>query len=220
MKIFISLLILINTPFVYAEQSENIQGYTVIYSDDVDVNSRSLIRDELNLDLIVINNLFDSEILNKINKVKIWVTKNGLPEGSATYHQSANWLSQNGKNPRMAHGIEIGNIDNFIKWRKLNQPYMLLHEIAHFYHDRVLGNEDADIKNGFNRIKESQLYEMVSHNMGGKQKAYALTNRFEYFAESTESFFGKNDFFPYDQEDLKGFDFLTYLLIKEKWRVK
>jgi hypothetical protein len=60
---------------------------------------------------------------------------------------------------------------------------------------------------------------MVSHNMGGKQKAYALTNRFEYFAESTEAFFGKNDFFPYNQDDLKGFDFLTYLLIKEKWQV-
>jgi hypothetical protein len=192
---------LITAPFVYAEQSENILGFSVIYSDELDANSRSLIRSELNQDLTVINNLFDSEVLNKINKVKIWVTKDGLPEGAATYHQSADWLSQHGKNPKMAHGIEIGNIDNFINWRKLNQPFMLLHEIAHFYHDRVLGNEDADIKNGFNRIQQSQLYETISYNMGSKQKAYALTNRFEYFAESTEAFFGKNDFFPYDKED-------------------
>jgi hypothetical protein len=201
MKKIISLLILITAPFVYAEQSENILGFSVIYSDELDANSRSLIRSELNQDLTIINNLFDSEIINKINKVTIWVTKNGLPEGAATYHQSADWLSQHGKNPKMAHGIEIGNIDNFINWRKLNQPFMLLHEIAHFYHDRVLGNEDADIKNGFNRIQQSQLYETISYNMGSKQKAYALTNRFEYFAESTEAFFGKNDFFPYDKED-------------------
>jgi hypothetical protein len=220
MKIFISLLMLITAPFVYAEQSENILGFSVIYSDELDANSRSLIRSELNQDLTVINNLFDSEVLNKINKVKIWVTKDGLPEGAATYHQSADWLSQHGKNPKMAHGIEIGNIDNFINWRKLNQPFMLLHEIAHFYHDRVLGNEDADIKNGFNRIQQSQLYETVSYNMGGKQKAYALTNRFEFFAESTEAFFGKNDFFPYDKEDLKKFDPQTYLLMREKWRIK
>jgi dipeptidyl-peptidase-4 len=56
--------------------------------------------------------------------------------------------------------------------------------------------------------------------MGGKQKAYALTNRFEFFAESTEAFFGKNDFFPYDKEDLKKYDPQTYLLMREKWRVK
>jgi len=62
MKIFISLLILITAPFVYAEQSENILGYSVIYSDELDANSRSLIRSELNQDLTAINNLFDSAV--------------------------------------------------------------------------------------------------------------------------------------------------------------
>ena len=220
MKNFILLLMLMVAPLVYAEQREDILGFSVIYSDDVDENSRSLIRAELNRDLGVINALFDSEIINKINKVKIWVTKNGLPEGAATYHQSANWLVQHGKNPKMAHGIEIGNIENFIKWRTLNQPFMLLHEIAHFYHDRVLGNDDVDIKKEFNRIQEGRLYQSVSYNLGGERKAYALSNRFEFFAESTESFFGENDFFPFNRDDLKRFDLQTYLLIKEKWRVK
>ena len=218
MKKLILLLILITAPFVHAEQREDILGFSVIYSDDVDEGGRSLIREELNRDLGVINGLFDIEIINKINKVKIWVTKDGLPEGAATYHQSADWLSQHGKNPKMAHGIEIGNITNFIKWRQLNQPFMLLHEIAHFYHDRVLGNDDVDIKNGFNRIRQGQLYQSVSYNLGGERKAYALSNQFEFFAESTEAFFGENDFFPYNKEDLKKFDSETYLLIKEKWR--
>jgi hypothetical protein len=62
MKIFISLLMLITAPFVHAEQSENILGYSVIYSDELDANSRSLIRSELNQDLTAINNLFDSAV--------------------------------------------------------------------------------------------------------------------------------------------------------------
>lgn len=220
MKLFLLLWLVTQGSLSWAEQREIIAGFSVIFAEDVDANQRAIVRAELNKDFNVISGLFSKDRLNKINKVTIWVTKNGLPEGAATYHQSAQWLAEQGKNPRMAKGIEIGNIANFVAWRKLNQPFMLLHEIAHFYHDTVLGNEDSDVKKAFERVQGSRAYEKVLYNLGGQQKAYALTNRFEFFAESTEAFFGRNDFFPFDMQDLKHFDFQTYLLMKEKWQVK
>jgi hypothetical protein len=205
---------------VFSQDQETIQGFPVIFEPNVDTESRSIVRSELNHDLKTINGLFHQETIKKLNKVTIWVTKNGLPDGAATYHQSAEWLSANGKDPRIAKCIEIGNIKNFVEWRKLNQPFMLLHEMAHFYHDRVLGNDDPEIQAAFVRVQKSQSYERVPYNLGGKRRAYALTNKFEFFAESTESFFGQNDFYPFNQQALKKFDPKTYLLIKKKWQIK
>ena len=37
-------------------------------------------------------------------------------------------------------------------------------------------------------------------------RAYALTTPQEYFAEGTEAFFGRNDFFPYDRAELRRHD--------------
>ncbi len=213
-------LILSFTFRMFSPEQETIQGFPVVFERDVDAESRSIVRSELNKDLNVINGLFNQETVNKLNKVTIWVTKNGLPDGAATYHQSAEWLSANGKDPRMAKCIEIGNVKNFVAWRRLNQRFMLLHEMAHFYHDRVLGNEDQEIQAAFVRVQKSQSYEKVPYNLGGQRRAYALTNKFEFFAESTESFFGQNDFYPFDQRALKKFDPKTYLLIRKKWQIK
>jgi len=38
------------------------------------------------------------------------------------------------------------------------------------------------------------------------ERAYAMTNPMEYFAESTEAFFSHNDFFPFDRAELKQHD--------------
>ncbi|GEM_PF-3889256 len=39
----------------------------------------------------------------------------------------------------------------------------------------------------------------------------------ELFAENTEAFFGRNDFFPFDGNDLRHYDRDTYLMIAELW---
>ena len=37
-------------------------------------------------------------------------------------------------------------------------------------------------------------------------RAYALNGPNEYFAELTEAYFGKNDFYPFNRDDLKHHD--------------
>ena len=39
----------------------------------------------------------------------------------------------------------------------------------------------------------------------------------QYFADLTEAYFGKNDFFPFNREDLKKYDPTGYQLMKTVW---
>src|SRR5258707_13868882 len=81
-------------------------------------------------------------------------------------------------------------------------PVFVLHELAHGYHDQVLGFGNAEVKAAYDHAMAAKLYDKVarSHVEDGKpntiERAYAATNDREYFAETTEAFFGRNDFFP------------------------
>lgn len=48
-------------------------------------------------------------------------------------------------------------------------------------------------------------------------RAYAMTNPQEYFAETTEAFFSRNDFYPYDIRELKAHDPSMFELLAELW---
>ena len=49
------------------------------------------------------------------------------------------------------------------------------------------------------------------------QRAYALTNAKEYFAELTEAYYGFNDFYPFNREQLQAFDPAGYALVEQAW---
>src|SRR6185295_11791647 len=84
-------------------------------------------------------------------------------------------------------------------------PVVVLHELAHAYHDQVFGFGNAEIKAAYKPAKESKGYDKVErwHGNGRPnrfERAYAMTDPQEYFAETTEAFFGRNDFFPFTNE--------------------
>ena len=97
---------------------------------------------------------------------------------------------------------------------------VVLHELAHGYHDQVLGFDDAKIKAAWLRVKESGKFDKVLHIAGKQVKHYALTNQMEFFAEMTEAFFGTNDFYPFVRGELKQ-DFPEIDdLLREVWGLK
>jgi len=49
------------------------------------------------------------------------------------------------------------------------------------------------------------------------ERAYAMTNPQEYFAETTEAFFGTNDFFPFTRDELKKLDPEMFALLEKLW---
>ena len=67
---------------------------------------------------------------------------------------------------------------------------------------------------------ESKKYAEVLHINGKKLKHYALSNPMEYFAESSEAFFGTNDFYPFVRAELREFDPEMFALVERLWKGK
>lgn len=153
----------------------------------------------------------------------IWLEKNIGDGGAAWYHISKDWLIENKMNPEKAKCVEIKNYVNYVNWSELNQPFMLLHELAHLYHDIELTYDHKGILDSYNNAKTKNLYLNVQRHDGFERystaaKAYALNNHHEYFAENTEAYFGKNDYFPFTKEELKEYDPMGYEVIDKIWR--
>lgn len=141
----------------------------------------------------------------------------------AEYHPGADWLRENGRDPAMARGVEFTNVRNFATEME-RMPNFSLHELAHAYHDRVLadGFDNREIKAAYERAKAAGTYNRVERHFGNGrpntfERAYALTNPMEYFAEATEAFFSRNDFFPFDHVQLKQHDPEAERLLAKLW---
>jgi hypothetical protein len=157
--------------------------------------------------------------LANLRRIRIWVE---LAEGHhpcMCYHPSADWLREHGMNPQKAGCVEVANARNFLSWTQ-QQPWMVLHELAHGYHDQVLGFDNAEVRACYQSAVDGKLYDSVLHHDGKKVRAYALTNEKEYFAECTEAYFGTNDFYPFVRPELKQHDPRMYDLLEKVWGVR
>jgi len=153
----------------------------------------------------------------QLRKVPIWLGVEDGPNDRAQYHPSRDWLVQHGFNPDKAKGVEIGDCRQFLK-SSIDQPWMVLHELAHAYHDLVLGFDHAKILEAFREAKKSGIYDSVLRINGSRERHYALTDHKEYFAEGCEAYFGTNDFYPFVRAELRVHDPRLYRLLEEVWR--
>jgi Mlc titration factor MtfA (ptsG expression regulator) len=142
---------------------------------------------------------------------------------TAEFHPDAGWLRANGRDPAMARGIEFTGIRSF-EAEMDRMPNFTLHELAHAYHHRVLadGFANAEIKAAYERAKAGGRYDRVERWLGtGKtntfERAYAMNNPMEYFAETTEAFFSRNDFFAFSRDELKAHDPEMFTLLAKLW---
>ena len=162
----------------------------------------------------------------ELRKVTLWFSpKYPDVKPTAEYHPGADWLREHGRDPAMAQGVEFTNVRNFAAETR-RMPNFTLHELAHAYQDRVLphGFDNAEIRAAYERAKAAGIYDRVERSFGdGRantfERAYALTNPMEYFAETTEAFFARNDFFPFNRAELKQHDPDMAQLLARLWAV-
>ncbi len=167
---------------------ESKRGWMILVSKELLANDRITAQaclELLDCKLLEISRVVPAGALSKIRSVPIWIEQNNPQVPGGNYHPSRDWLTNHGMNPDKAKAVDFGNAKNFLEW-SLDQPMLVLHELAHAYHDQVLGFEDADIKSAYNRAKASGTYDSVLRSNGRYQKAYAMTCEKEYFAELTE----------------------------------
>jgi hypothetical protein len=155
----------------------------------------------------------------KLRTIRIWVEENEPHTSCMTYHPDPGWLRAQGMNPAKARCIELANPRNFLKWT-LEQPWMVLHELAHGYHHQFLdgGFANVEIKTRYDRAMKARRYHSVLGSNGRRQKAYAATNPMEYFAEATEAYFGTNDYYPFVRSELHRHDPRMFELLRKLWR--
>lgn len=157
--------------------------------------------------------------VKELQKVPIWLELDSSHVPYMTYHSSAERLKRHNQNPDKLRAVEIGCAGMFVQWRSL-QPYMVLHQLAYAYYDRVLGSGNARIKAGHQKAVKGGKYKSVLRFDGKHVRHPALIDEREYFAEMTEARFGINDHYPFLRFELKQFDPHTYDLISAIWSSK
>lgn len=195
-----------------------IAGFTILVEPDKSDNDDT--RQGLKILTQSINTmtaLLQPSQVEKLRKVPVWIEYQLKTDGAIWYHPSADWLVSNGYPAEMARSIEIKCLRNFIDWQG-DQPFMVFHEFAHAYMDLYLPNMQDEITTAYESAFAGRKYEKVPYVRGGTTRAYALNNKQEYFAELTEAYFGKNDFYPFNRAQLEEFDPKGYQLMQKAWR--
>lgn len=155
--------------------------------------------------------------LEKLQQIPIWVEYADPRHPCACYHVSRRWLRANRFNPEKAGSVEIANSRRFLEWTR-DQPWMLLHELAHGYHHRFLGGYDnPEIAAAWKAAVDAGLYDEVLHCRGSRRPAYAKNNPQEYFAELSEAWFGVNDFYPFVRAEVMEHDPRGAELLRRLW---
>ena len=99
----------------------------------------------------------------------------------------------------------------------LKHPAVVLHELAHAYHDQFLGFGNAEVEAAYSKAKQSGSYDEVLDHLGNNVRHYGMNNAKEYFAEATEAYFYRNDFYPFVQGELRKHDPLMFEVLERLW---
>ncbi len=198
-----------------------IEGWKVLVNKELTDDHPDLSEKTLKLlesHLYRITRVVPANALAEIRQVPIWVEYKNRPEKHSCmcYHPGRKWLVDNNFNPDKTDSVELAGAENFLKWT-VPQPWMILHELAHGYHDRVIKHGHPELNAAYRNAKKSGTYDKVLHINGSMRKAYAMNNTQEYFAEATEAFVGTNDFYPFVKSELKKHDPQLYDLLKKLW---
>jgi hypothetical protein len=145
--------------------------------------------------------------LRKLQQMEFWIEHDHPRIRGMQYHPSRHWLMANRHDPRLTRTIHIPQAAELLsRQQMLKHPAVILHELAHAYHDQVLGFDHPEILAAYERAKAAGRYEQVLLYTGEKVRHYGLTDAKEYFAEGTEAYFYRNDFYPFVRAELKEHD--------------
>ncbi len=200
----------------------DIEGWTVwvdpqmVEGDHAEMGARALRMLADHLHRIAL--LVDPEPLENLRRVEIWIEVSNPVLKPMQYHPSRKWLIDHGHDPRLEKKVHIPHAGELLKRHTLlKHPMVVLHELAHGYHDQVLSFDHVEIRAAYENACEQGLYEDVLLFTGARVRHYALTNHKEYFAEATEAYFYRNDFYPFVRAELREYDPVGYQVLERIW---
>ena len=137
---------------------------------------------------------------------------------SMQYHPSGDWLESHGYPRDLEKCVHLPRAADVATRRNVNeQPWVVLHELAHAYHDQVLGFDEPRIIAAWEAFKADGRAQTALLFDGSRTKHYGLTDHTEFFAEMTEAYFGSNDFQPFNRAELKTDYPAIFTLLTDIW---
>jgi hypothetical protein len=211
-----------------------IRGFQVLVDKDIldDRGRTKILLKQLDTALLKVSQLISPTQFTELKKTKIWVSivrhrrvKESAHEAAGQNTQaiavyrgsSAKELKSHGHNPDKAKSVEVFNALLFSRAPSDLQLTIVLHELAHAYHDKVLGSRNPDIREAYKKAMARGHYNVADPRSPQGGKAYAATNDHEYFAELSVAYLTKNDGFPQDRYVLAKVDPIGYSLMQKVW---
>ena len=210
------------TPIPTAHTDRNIEGWTVRVDDRLLTGEHAALGERalklLNARLVAITIIVPDQQLAGLRAVRIQLDLDYAGLNPMQYHPSAGWLKQNGYSESLVKCVHIPEAADFLSpFENRRMPWVILHELAHAYHDQVLDFDEPRIVAAWKKFKDSGKYTSVTTSMGVMREHYGLNNPKEFFAEMTESYLGSNDFYPFVAGDLKQAEPEIFALMAEIW---
>jgi hypothetical protein len=209
-------------PLPTAHTTRNIEGWTVrvddrlLHGDGAAVGERAL--KLLTARLVAITIVVPEKSLAKLRAIPIQLDQNYGDLHAMQYHPDAGWLKAHGYSETLAKCAHIPDAEDFLSpFENHRMPWVVLHELAHGFHDQTIGFDDARVTAVWKKFCDSGKYKSVLTSPGPMREHYGLTNQKEFFAEMTEAYFGSNDFYPFVTGELKQAEPETFALLEEIW---
>jgi dipeptidyl-peptidase-4 len=162
--------------------------------------------------------LLPEKQLAEMRKMEIFI-EHAHPElGNMQYHPDLDWITEHGYDPRLVKKVHIPQAADLVsRQQMLKHPAVILHELAHAYHDQILGFDQPEIIKIYDDAMKNGIYQKSLLHTGKTVKHYATTNHKEYFAEATEAYFYHNDFYPFVRAELNQHDPSAYATMQKIW---
>lgn len=180
-----------------------IEGWTVFVQKELyaEEELRTQVLDLMKIKLWEIATRLPAASVARLQEVELRMHLDHAANHGAAYHPNPVWLREHDMPEDWALGIEFGNAKNFLSWSQ-QQPAMVLHELAHAWHHQVIGYNHQGVLTSFAATRDAGLLNEVLYVSGGTQKAYALNNEMEFFAEMSEAWWITNDMYPFVRGEL------------------
>ena len=231
MKTFLLLIASLYCLTAYADESkplptshseQKIEGWTVRVDDRLLKGEGAAAGERalklLTARLVAIAVIMPEKSLEKLRAITIQIDQDYGKLVPMQYHPNAGWLKANGYSESLAKCAHIPSVESFLSpFENHRMPWVVLHELAHAFHDQVLGFDEPRVRAVWETFRDSGKYNSVLTSPGHMREHYAITNPKEFFAEMTECYFGSNDFYPFVTGELKQAEPEVFKLMAEIW---
>jgi len=137
-------------------------------------------------------------------------SKTGGRKGGQWYFHKGNSISA-----LFDDSIVVRSAKGYLNYSDTHAVQTAIHELSHAYYWYHRKRLLQPVDDAFKQAVSHKLYLNVKHRSGRLiKKAYALTNRREYFAELSKIYLAGNHYFPFTAEELKAYDSLGYHVIQ------